>query len=213
MPALALFDFDSTLTVRDMLPAFVRFATPPLRRWTRGPLLIPWVFGYRRGWVSGTDIRDRVARAGFHGMREADYLAAGARFAREVLPTVLRPEAMARLQWHRDRGDTIAVVSGSYDVYLAHWCRAHAVELLCSKLEVVDGVLTGRYDGAQCVGEEKARRVRERFDLGAYAAIHAYGDSHEDVAMLRLADEAWYRGRPWQAIEETAAVAHPSRVA
>jgi len=54
--------------------------------------------------------------------------------------------------------------------------------------------LTGRYHGAQCVGEEKARRVRESHDLAAYGTCYAYGDTHEDEAMLALAHKRYYRG-------------------
>lgn len=191
---LALFDFDGTLTVREMLPPFV-YAAVPRSRLRRGRLLLaPWVAGYRLGWVSGAVIRERIAHAGFRGMPEAEYRAAGERFAREVLPSVLRPDAMARVDWHRRRGDTVAVVSGGYDVYLSHWCRAHGLDLLCSSLEVADGVLTGRYAGAQCVGEEKPRRVRERYALADFASIHAYGDTPEDFALLRIAGHRWYRG-------------------
>ncbi len=193
---LALFDFDGTITTREMLPAFVYSAVPPARLRIGKLRLAPWIAGYRLGWVSGISIREKIAHAGFRGMREADYLAAGERFAREALPPVLRPEAMARIAWHTERGDTVAVVSGGFDVYLSHWCRAHGLELICSKLEVVDGALTGRYDGAQCVREEKPRRVRERYALDAYDAIHAYGDTAEDFALLEIADHRWYRGEP-----------------
>jgi phosphatidylglycerophosphatase C len=192
---LALFDFDGTITDRETLPAFVRFAVPPARLRVWSSLLAPWVIGYRLGWVSGVSIRDKIARAGFRGMSEADYRAAGERFARDALPLVLRPEAMARIDWHRARGDTVVVVSGGFDVYLDPWCRRHGLDVICSALEVVDGALTGRYAGAQCVGEEKARRVRERYDPSAFDAIHAYGDTPEDHALLALAEHRWYRGR------------------
>lgn len=198
---LALFDFDGTLTTREMLPDFVYSAVPPARLRIGKLLLAPWVVGYKLGWVSGTNIREKIARVGFRGMREADYIAVGERFAREALPSVLRPEAMERVAWHKDRGDTVVVVSGAFDVYLSHWCRAHGLELICSKLEVVNGVLTGRYDGAQCVGEQKVRRVRERYDPSAFDAIHAYGDTPEDLALLAIADHRWYRGRPVSAGE------------
>lgn len=193
---LALFDFDGTITTRETMPDFVRMAVPRARLRLWGTLLAPWVLGYRAGLVSGTNIREKIARCGFRGMPEADYRAAGERFAREVLPTVLRPEAMARIAWHKARGDTVVVVSGGFDVYLSHWCRAQGVDLLCSTLEVVDGVLTGRFDGAQCVREEKARRVRERYVLRDFSAVHAYGDTPEDVELLALADESWFREWP-----------------
>lgn len=193
---LALFDFDGTITTREMLPAFVYSAVPPARLRIGKMLLAPWVAGYKLGWVSGISIREKIARAGFRGMREVDFLAAGERFAREALPPVLRPEAMARIAWHKDRGDTVVVVSGGFDVYLSHWCIAHGLELICSKLEVADGVLTGRYDGAQCVREEKPRRVRERYALGDFDAVYAYGDTPEDYALLEIANHRWYRGEP-----------------
>lgn len=193
---LALFDFDGTITTREMLPAFVYSSVTP-RRLRIGRLrLAPWIAGYKLGWVSGISIREKISYAAFRGMPEADYLAAGERFAREALPPVLRPEAMSRIAWHKERGDTVVVVSGGFDVYLSPWCRAHGLGLICSKLEVVSGALTGRYDGAQCVREEKPRRVRERYALDTYDAIHAYGDTPEDFALLEIADHRWYRGEP-----------------
>ena len=193
---LALFDFDGTITTREMMPDFVRMAVPRARLRLWGALLAPWVFGYKAGWVSGSSIRSKIVRAGFRGMPEADYRAAGERFARHVLPRVLRPQAMSRIAWHKARGDTVVVVSGGFDVYLSHWCRAQGIDLLCSKLEVVDGVLTGRFDGAQCVREEKARQVRERYVLHDFSAVHAYGDTAEDAELLALADESWFRVWP-----------------
>ncbi|MNP80097.1 hypothetical protein D3C76_1780940 [compost metagenome] len=55
--------------------------------------------------------------------------------------------------------------------------------------------MTGRYDGEQCAGEEKARRVRERYDLSGFQVIYAYGDTHEDLDLLELADRRYYRWR------------------
>lgn len=196
---LALFDFDGTITTRETMPDFVRAAVPRARLRVWGTLLAPWVFGYKLGIVSGTNIREKIARFGFRGMPDAEYRAAGERFAREVLPTVLRPEAMARIAWHKARGDTVVVVSGGLDVYLSHWCRVQGVDLLCSKLEIVGGALTGHFDGAQCVREEKARRVRERYVLRDFSAVHAYGDTPEDAEMLALADESWLR--EWPVVE------------
>ena len=81
--------------------------------------------------------------------------------------------------------------------YLSPWCRRHGLELLCARLAATDGVLSGRYLGAQCVGREKARRIRERYELDDYAAVYAYGDTHEDDEMLAMADHAYFR---WQAM-------------
>ena len=191
---LALFDFDGTLTTRETFPDFMRYAVARPRLLVGGVLLAPVVFGYRRGWVAGNPTRASIVQVGLRGVDASRLRAQGDAFARDRLPGVLRPEEMARLVWHRERGDRIVVVSGGLDVYLAPWCATQGVELLCSVLAERNGRITG-YAGAQCVGDEKVRRVRALCDPQAYAAIHAYGDTHEDNAMLAMAHHRTYRGR------------------
>ena len=193
MPDLALFDFDGTLTTRETFPAFMRYAVARPRLLAGGVLLAPVVFGFRRGWVAGNPTRASIVQVGLRGVDAERLRAQGAAFARDVLPGVLRPEARAQLAWHRERGDRVVVVSGGLDVYLAPWCADQGVELLCSVLAERGGRITG-YAGLQCVGEEKVRRVRTLCDPQAYAAIHAYGDTHEDHAMLAMAHHRTYRG-------------------
>lgn len=192
---LALFDFDGTITTRELMPDFVRMATTKRRLVIGQIVLAPVIVGYKAGVVSGNAVRERIADFAFRGLPRQALHDAGERFARVTIPGVLRPDAMARLQWHREQGDTIVVVSGSFDLYLSHWCTQHGLELLCSKLESRGGVMTGRFDGAQCVGAEKARRVRERYDLSRHSVVYAYGDTHEDRDLLALAHRRWYRGR------------------
>lgn len=193
---LALFDFDGTLTGRETFPLFLRAVTPRARVVAGSVVFAPLVLGYRLGWISGSVTRAAIVRLALSGLRADAVAAAGERFAQSVLPDLLRPQALARLQWHRGRGDTIAVVSGAFDAYLAPWCRAQELTLFCSSLEQRDGCLTGRYRGTQCVAAEKARRVREHYDLGRFAAIHAYGDTPEDRELPNLATHRHYRGEP-----------------
>lgn len=192
---LALFDFDGTLTTREMLPDFFRRAIPRPKRWFGTALLAPLIVGYRLGCVPGTVVRAAIVRVGMGGLPLADYRRHGEAFAGDVLPGVLRPEAMARLRWHQARGDTVVVVSGAFDVYLEPWGRQHGVDVICSAL-AHDGLrLTGRYQGAQCVRDEKAARVRARYDLSAFHRVHAYGDTVEDLDLLAIAHHRHYRGR------------------
>jgi phosphatidylglycerophosphatase C len=78
-------------------------------------------------------------------------------------------------------------VSASLDLYLKDWCLKNNLHLICSELEIKNGVYTGRYRGGDCSGMEKARRIRKSLNLEAYSTIYAYGDSPEDEAMLSLA--------------------------
>src|ERR1700761_1893646 len=153
---LALFDFDGTITTREMFRPFIEFAVSPRRRALGGALLGPMVVGYKFGWVPPNLMRSSAVHVGFRGVTEAQAFERGEAFAREVLPDVLRAQALERIQWHKSQGDRVVVVSGGLDVYLSHWCRTHGLELLCSMLESRHGRLTGRYRGEQCVNAEKS---------------------------------------------------------
>lgn len=194
---LALFDFDGTITTRETLPDFLRFATPPRRLHLGKLLFVLPVLAYKLKLLPVSVLRILLVRYAFGGLPRAAIEDAGRRFAVTVLPTLVRPEMQARIESHRACGDTVVVVSGGFDVYLAPWCEAQGVELVCSSLEYDADRVTGRYAGPQCVAGEKAHRVRQRYDLAAYREVHAHGDTHEDHALLALAHRATCRGVPW----------------
>lgn len=195
---LALFDFDGTLTHADSFTAFVLYAAGTRRLVSGTVALLPLIARYRLGRVRGPEMRAAMVRRAFGGRRFAEVLDLGERFSSDVLPELVRPRALERLRWHRARGDEVAVVSASLSLYLAPWCLRHGVDLLCSELEVQDGVLTGAYAGLDCTGDEKARRVRARYALDRYDAVYAYGDTVEDRELLALAGRAFHR---WAAFD------------
>ncbi|MDG2609529.1 HAD-IB family hydrolase, partial [Vibrio parahaemolyticus] len=47
--------------------------------------------------------------------------------------------------------------------------------------------------------ERKVERVQAKFDVSQYQAIYAYGDTHEDIPMLKLAKHATMNWQPWSA--------------
>ena len=197
---LALFDFDGTITTRELFADFMRYAVSKPRRLAGNVLFIPLILGYKMGFVSGNRIRASVVRFGFRGV-PVEALSARARiFCSDVVPVAIRPMALARIRWHQERGDTVVVVSGALDIYLEHWCRDHGLELICSRLEERGGVLTGRYREAQCIGEEKRRRIRERYDMESFEHVYAYGDTRDDTEMLELAHTRFFR---WKLVDGT----------
>ncbi len=200
MADVAAFDFDGTLTnggsVFDFLAAVAG----------RGPVL-----------RASTELAPRLARAALAGGTVADEtkeelftrVLAGVdaahlhqvaeAFAVGHLAAHVRPEVRRRLDWHRGRGDRVVVVSASPDAYVAVAAdRLVADASIATQLEVDDaGRITGRYDGANCRGEEKIRRLRlwmADADLEG-ARLWAYGNSRGDLRMLRAADTGVNVGR------------------
>lgn len=187
---LAVFDFDGTITTKGTYPGFVSFAVRPGRKLVGGIILSPLLIGYRCRLVSDRGIRKAISKVGFWG-EEPDHLRRlGEQYAEEVLPGLIRSVALERIAWHQARGDRVVVVSASLDVYLGPWCGALGVDVICTQLEIRDGRLTGRYVRGDCCGDEKVRRIRERYTLADYETVHAYGDTEEDRQMLEMADHS-----------------------
>jgi phosphatidylglycerophosphatase C len=192
--ALALFDFDGTITYTESFAAFIRFAARPLRQLAAGLALSPLIVGYKLELVPAGRVRAPLVRLAFRGEAGERIRERGERFAREVLPGLVRREARERIEWHQQQRHTVVVVSASLDAYLGPWCRSLGLELVCTELEERGETLTGEYVGGDCYGAEKSRRIRARYPLERFARVYAYGDTNEDLEMLALADEAYLRG-------------------
>ncbi len=191
---LALFDFDGTVTTGDSFKPFLYFTASRLRLVLGTAILAPMIAGYELGLIRGTRMRAAGARVCFRGRRAAEIDELGARYS-ERLDALVRPEVLGKIRWHQANGDTVVVVSASLGAYLDAWCHRVGVERISTELEAEAGVLTGRYAGGDCTGPEKARRVRERYDLARYDVIYAYGDTAEDEELLRLATRRFLCGR------------------
>jgi len=188
---LALFDFDGTVTFSDTFTPFVLRTAGKRRMAIALAALAPLFTAYKIGLASTKRMRMAAMLFAFRGRNEEEIRRLGAKYAREKLTSVARPQALERIAWHLSRGDEVAVVSASLDVYLSHWCRDQGLNLLCNTLEAKDGVFTGRCVGGDCSGPEKARRVRQTYDLDTFNVIYAYGDTAEDEELLALADRRY----------------------
>ncbi|MET0794505.1 MAG: HAD family hydrolase [Polyangiaceae bacterium] len=189
---IALFDFDGTITFKDTFTPFIYFASSGMRLALGTVLLGPMILGYKLGLIAAPKMRAAIARIAFQGRRESELKALGACYS-ATLPALVRPEALEKIRWHQANGDVVVVVSASLGAYLRHWCAGHGLELICAELESKDGVLSGRYAGGDCTGSEKARRVRERYDIERYPIVYAYGDTNEDRELLSLATKRFFR--------------------
>ena len=206
---LALFDFDGTLTTSETWTPFVRRIAGAKPSLARRLTVAPAILAHRAGLISSSRGRQWAVRALCRGLDAAAVVAAGEAYAADTLPSVLRAETVARLIWHRDRGDRVVVVSASLDAYLHPWCARLGVDCVCTELEKQGERLTGRYLGGDCSGPEKAKRVNARYRLADFSQVHAYGDSGEDRELLALAHVKTYRGREIAGWNEVTAFDHP----
>ncbi len=114
-------------------------------------------------------------------------------FARTKIDPIVRPKALERIRWHQTHGDRIIVVSASIETWIEAWCQKEGIELLATRLETSEGIITGRFATPNCHGEEKVRRIRNLLEPDDYDRIFAYGDTKGDLPMLSLAHERFFQ--------------------
>ena len=190
---VAAFDFDGTLTQRDTFVPFLAHLS-----WIRlaGALLrsLPALAGFALRLRSNEHAKMALCRGALRGRSRAEL----AHVARAWVHTIpLRPALVKRLRWHQQRGDHCVLVSASPDIYLEEVKRLLGFDdLICTRMAVdAQGRLTGDFDGHNCWGPEKIRRLVERFGAPDQYELHAYGDSRGDQWLIDAAQHAWYRGQ------------------
>ncbi|MCP4236394.1 MAG: HAD-IB family hydrolase [Aestuariibacter sp.] len=190
---LALFDFDGTITTRDSLPEFIQYAVGKPAYYLGLIILSPVLLFYLLGIVSNHFAKERLLAWHFKGWGLDRFQQIAEQYSYQEIDGMLRVEAIEKLQWHQQRGDRVIVVSASMESWLKPWCDTRGVELLATRLAVDNNLLTGKFETANCHGEEKINRVRQVVDLESFDAVYAYGDSSGDSAMLAVANHAFFR--------------------
>nr|WP_267135880.1 HAD family hydrolase [Vibrio sp. J1-1] len=198
---MALFDFDGTITNQDMYSLFLHYSASGKRKSVGKIVLTPFYLLYKIGILPAHFMRPIASFIAFAGKQTQQVNVIGAQFANDIIPQYVRPEATDKLEWHQKNGDTIVVVSASLNAYLQPWCEANGYHLLCSELVSDAPTISGRYQQGDCSLERKVRRVKASFNLSDFASVYAYGDTHEDIPMLKLADHAMLNWKNWEADE------------
>jgi phosphatidylglycerophosphatase C len=191
---LALFDFDGTLTHHDMYTRFILYSASPVRLVLGSVFLSPLYVLYRLRIIPARKLRPLVSYCAFVGRDKTVISALGKQYALNVIPQSIRPEMLAALKQHQADGAQVVLVSASLDLYLRPWCESMGITLICSEMSVKEGSYTGLYVSGDCSCDMKVTKVQKQFTLSDYVEVFAYGDTHEDLAMLAIADHAYMNG-------------------
>lgn len=191
---LAVFDFDGTLTHADSLLPFFRETAGRFGAWTGFGLLSPVLGALAVGACGNQPAKERFVKWFLAGRSREQLAAVGGRFAAGRLRWLENPAALARVDWHRDQGHRLILLSASLREYLEPWAQAHGWdELVCTELEYQQDRVSGRLRGRNVQGLEKVRRMQERYPDWAARETWAYGDSRSDRPLLQLARHAEFR--------------------
>jgi putative phosphoserine phosphatase/1-acylglycerol-3-phosphate O-acyltransferase len=125
----------------------------------------------------------------YRGMAERALEEAGQHAFDRYLATEIYPESRAIVKAHQEKRHTVAIVTSATRYQAQPVARELGIEhVLCTKLGVENGILTGEVVRPTCYGQGKAAAARElafqhELDL---EQSYFYSDSHEDLPLFEL---------------------------
>ena len=188
------FDFDGTITTKDTFALFLRYwaGTP---RWLFNLLkLMPVFCAYALKLIDRNTVKEHVVRTFFKNASEEMLKTRANQFAEDIIPKLIRPEALKTLKKKNVAPNSLYIVSASMNHYLDVWAKNNGItHVIATNLQVVDGYLTGELSGPNCWGPGKITKIAAEMAQTPYVLAEAYGDTRGDREMLHAAQESYYK--------------------
>lgn len=200
MRKIVAFDFDGTLTTKDTLLTFIRYACGSWA-FAMGFLLhSPLLVLMKLGLYPNYKAKQKVFAYFFKGMTLEAFDALCQRFASDNRH-LLRPKGVEALKQAQADGAEVVIVSASIDNWVKGFFEgnrsqetgASRIQVIGTQIEVKECVLTGRFLTNNCYGEEKVNRILALYPHREDYHLTAYGDSRGDKELLAFADESHYK--------------------
>lgn len=190
---LALFDFDGTLCTRDSFTHFIFYALSKRHIVRQGIKILPWIQAYYLKLYPAPSMRIKLFDSMFRDTPLPPIQQLAKEYAQQLM-NHLDPKLYAQLKQHQLRGDKVVIVSASIDLYLKPLADLLDVELICTEVDIRNQIITGTYTTPDCSSEQKKQRVLRQYNLDHFELVYAYGNSHEDLDMMSLADASYMVG-------------------
>lgn len=190
---LALFDFDGTITKVDSMVDFIQFAVGKCRFLAGLVRLLPMLVLYKLKVIPNDKAKQRFLAHYFKGYSEQEFKKIAREYSLFGIDNILKVSAVEKINWHKQQGHKVVIVSASIDCWLQAWCDKNQIDLIATQLVFENEQFTGLIKDKNCYGMQKALKIKEKYNLEDYSEIYAYGDTTGDKEMLALADHRFYR--------------------
>ena len=195
MRKIYAFDFDGTLTTKDTLLEFIRFAKGSGQMFRGFLLFSPLLLLMKLHLYPNWKAKQQVFSYFFKGMNIHDFNALCTHFA-EQNKHLLRPAGIEKVrQAIEEEQATVLIISASID----NWVRPFfdeidkKIQVLGTQIETNGGRLTGQFTTKNCYGQEKVNRLTALYPHREAYDLIAFGDSRGDKELLDFADKGFYK--------------------
>ncbi len=187
------FDFDGTLTKRDTLLEFMRFAKGEKVFWKCILRFLPILTLMKLGLYPNWKAKQKVFSYCFKRMTEERFNALCRRFADEK-KGIMRPKGMEKIRSVLAEGGKVIIISASINNWVEPiYSDLQGVTVIGTMVEAREGVLTGRFLTKNCYGKEKVNRLLQMYPERTEYYLTAYGDSRGDTELLDFSNEGYYK--------------------
>ena len=190
MKKVYAFDFDGTLTTKDTLIEFIRYAKGSMALGLGFMRYAHLLVLMKIGLYPNYKAKQKVFAHFFKDTTLDDFNALCKAFAASS-SHLLRPNAIEAINHAIKEGSEVLIVSASID----NWVQPFfpQVKVVGTQIEVIDGKLTGLFLSKNCYGQEKVNRILSLYPNRHDYHLTAYGDSRGDKEMLAFADESHFK--------------------
>lgn len=193
MARVAIFDLDRTLTTRGVfMPFALHLAARRPGRLVALPELLLAGALYRVKLRERDAVKALIWRRMLAGLSRDAAMALGDAYGRRWAVTALRRQAADVVARHRQAGDRLMLATAAMDLVAEPFGRALGFdEVVATRTGwTADDRVADAFDGLNCYGEEKLRRVLEALGADADPAeAVAYSDHVTDLPLLAWAGQ------------------------
>ena len=191
MPGIAIFDLDRTLTKRGCFTPFIFYVArrSPRRFLSLHRILVAAVCNvvglYRRD-----DIKLLMWREVLGGLPREEAETLGNSFAKTWIQNELRRQTKNNIKKHQEAGDRLILATAAMDIIADPIGRALGFDDIISTRThwTAEDHISGNFDGRNCYGEEKLRRVKLILGDLSPSKTLAYSDHITDLPVLLWAE-------------------------
>jgi HAD superfamily hydrolase (TIGR01490 family) len=197
MQRIAIYDLDRTLLRKPTFTPFLMFAARKTAPWRL--LLLPvWIaamIGYRMGLYGRKPLKQFGIRL-FVGAEIAEEKATqlAQEFTDLLIPSGLQRGAMVQMAKDKDAAHVLIIATAAQELYVQAMARKLGFDAILATRQIrspIGGYLH-QFEGENCYGSEKLRRITEFLDSQKITRnsveIVFYTDHHSDAAVLDWAD-------------------------
>ena len=191
MSGIAIFDLDRTLTRRGCFTPFILYvAMKKPRRFLSFHRILLAAICNVVGFYRRDEIKLLMWREVLAGLPREEAKTFGNSFAKVWIQNELRRQTKKNIKKHQEAGDRLILATAAMDIIADPIGRALGFDDIISTRTVwtEEGHISGSFDGRNCYGEEKLRRLKLTLGDLAPSKTFAYSDHITDLPILLWAE-------------------------